>query len=170
MFRYRTTWPISTNLGTKFPWENGNQRPKSYSKWDINETAKIHQWNFKKFFFRIYSTTGSISTKLFTKQSCVKEAHVFAKKKWPFNSLKGDQDFFSLNINLRIADWIGTVSQVSDVAKETLVSQPLNAIFTCNFEWRQYPFITPEPGNSWYFGHISGIWGVGVSSHSLLHC
>ena len=78
----RTTWPISTKLGTKHPWVKGiqvcsNEGPHPFPRGDNYNTAKIHWQNLKIFFSR---TTEPISTKLGTKHFWVKGTQSFTNK------------------------------------------------------------------------------------------
>ena len=78
IFFSRTTGPILTKLGTKYPWVKGiqvcsNEGPHSSPRGDNNEIAKIHWRNSKIFFFR---TNEPISTKLGTKHPWVKGTQV----------------------------------------------------------------------------------------------
>ena len=66
IFFSRTTWPISTKLGTKHPWLKGIQDrskvgPRPFPRGDNYEIAKIHWRNNLKIFFS--RTTEPISTK-----------------------------------------------------------------------------------------------------------
>ena len=70
----RTTWPISTKLGTKHPWvkeihDCESKGPRPFPREDNFKNAKIHWRNLKFFFSR---TSKPIFTKLDTKHPCVK--------------------------------------------------------------------------------------------------
>ena len=63
IFFSKTTWPISTKLGTMYPWVMRtqvcwNEGPHLFSRGDNYEIAKIHWKNWKIFFSR---TAGPIS-------------------------------------------------------------------------------------------------------------
>ena len=80
IFFIRTTWPISTKLGTKHPRVMGiqflliiNEGPRPFPRGDNKEIAKIHWWPLKIFFLR---TTGPISMKLGTKHPKVMGNHI----------------------------------------------------------------------------------------------
>ena len=98
IFFSRTTEPISTKLGTKYPWVKGihvcsNEWPLPFPRGDNYEIAKINWRNLKIFFSR---TTGPISTKLGTTHSLLNGIWFYSKK----NNLiliKIVMFFFSLN-------------------------------------------------------------------------
>ena len=74
--------PISTKLGTKYPWVKGiqvcsNEGPRPFPRGDNKEIAKIHVRTFKIFFLK---TTEPISTKLGTKHPWVMGIHVSSKE------------------------------------------------------------------------------------------
>ena len=78
IFFSRTTGPILTKLGTKYPWVKeihvcSNEGPHPSPRGDNNEIAKIHWRNSKIFFSR---TNEPISTKLGTKHPWVKGIQV----------------------------------------------------------------------------------------------
>ena len=98
----RTTWPISTKLGTLHPWMKVIQiffkwRATPFPRGDNYKIAKVHWRNFK-FFSR---TTGPISTKIGTKHPWVKGIQVCSNEE-PFNSSQIDSVFFHLLVNVMI--------------------------------------------------------------------
>ena len=83
IFSSRTTGPILTKLGTKYPWVKGfqvclNEGPHPSPRGDNNEIAKIHWQNSKIFYSR---TTWTFSTKLVTMHPWVKGIQVCLNKR-----------------------------------------------------------------------------------------
>ena len=78
IFFSRSTWSISTKLGTKHPLVKGiqvcsNEGPRPFPRGDNSENVKLYGKYLEIFFSR---TTGPISTKLGTKHPCVKGIQV----------------------------------------------------------------------------------------------
>ena len=83
IFSSRTTYPISTKLGTKHPWMKGiqafsNEGPGPYPRWDNYELAKMYWQIFPR-------TSVQISTKLSTK-------HI-GWREFKFIQMKGQANF-----------------------------------------------------------------------------
>ena len=89
IFFSRTTWTISTKLGTKHPWVVGicsNEGPHPFTRGDNYKIAKLHWQNFKIFFSR---TTGSILNQTLPWASLGQRVLTLNKYfKGPFNSQK----------------------------------------------------------------------------------
>ena len=82
IFFSRTTVPISTKLGTKYPWMKGihvysNGWPDLSSRGNNSKNVKLY-WKYLKIFF--FRTTGPISTKLGTILPSVKGAQIVLMK------------------------------------------------------------------------------------------
>ena len=91
IFFSRTTGPISTKLGTKYPWIKGiqvgsNEGPRPSQRGDNRELIKINWQLLKIFFCRI---TGPISTKIGTKHPWLNGIQVCSNK-GPCSFSRGD--------------------------------------------------------------------------------
>ena len=121
------TGPISTKLGTKYPWVKGihvcsNEGPNPSPRGDNNEIAKIHWRNSKIFFSR---TTEPISTNFGTKHPWIKgnqvcsnegphpfpRGHNYERVKIHWQNLKSSSpeplDLFQPNLAQSILGWRG---------------------------------------------------------------
>ena len=90
-FFSRTTWPISTKIGTKHPWMEGiqvcsNGRPRPSLRRDNNEIIKLY-WKYLKILFSI--STVAISTKHSTKHPWMEGIRVYSNER-PYLSSRGD--------------------------------------------------------------------------------